>query len=157
MAELNTKPGSSTPGQRMRLHQRKRRLGWTDDQLHDAIGTSSTTALSSAQASDCIRRLGGGELPHPPGRKPAPFAGRRKRTDATRMIAAGHIEQITRLLLLYSDGNEPAGLAWLAKDFGATDPRGLLTAKRAGQVIRVLKRMVERRRERDGVGVVENG
>ncbi len=134
----------------MRLHQRKRRLGWTDDQLHDAIGASSTKDLSSAQASDCIRRLGGGELQHPPGRKPAPFAGKRKRTDATRMIAAGHIEQITRLLCVYFD-DEPAGLAWLAKDFGATDPRGLFTAKRAGQVIRVLKSMIERRRGRDGV------
>ncbi len=66
------------------------------------------------------------------------------------MIAAGHIEQITRLLLMYFD-NAPAGLAWLAKDFGAVNPRGLLTAQRAGQVIRVLKGMIDRRRERDGV------
>ncbi len=143
MAALNTKPGSSTPGQRMRLHQRKRRLGWTDDQLHDAIGASSTTLLSSVEASACIRRLGGGELPYPPGQKPAPFAGKRKRTDATRMIAPGHIEQITRLLRVYFD-DEAAGLAWLAKDFDAKHPRDLLTAKRAGQVILVLKGMIER-------------
>lgn len=135
----------------MRLHQRKRCLGWTDEQLHDAIGASSTTLLSSAQASACIRRLGGGELPYPPGRKPTPFAGRRKRTDATQMIADGHIEQITRLLRLYFDDEPTAGLAWLGKDFDAQRPRELLTAKRAGRVIRVLKRMIERRRERDGV------
>lgn len=148
MATLNTKPGSSTPGQRVRLHQRKRPLGWTDDQLHDAIGAGSTTLLSSAQASTCIERLGGGEIPYPPGRKPAPFAGTCKRTDATRMIAPGHIERITRLLHVCFD-DAAAGLAWLVKDFEAKHPRDLLTAKRAGQVVRVLQRMIERRREHD--------
>ncbi len=150
MAELNAKPGSSTPGQRQRLHQLKRKLGWSDDQLHEAIGAASTTLLSSAEASACIRRLGGGELPYPPGQKPAPFAGRPKRTDATRMIAPDHEEQIVRLLRVYFD-DEAAGLAWLKKDFDADTPRDLLTAARASQVIYVLKQMIARRRSSDDV------
>jgi len=128
----------------MRLHQLKRRLAWTDDQLHDAIGASSTTKLSSAQASACITRLGGGTLLYPPGQKPAPFAGKRRWTDAVRAIAPDHEEQITRLLREYFD-DDAAGLAWLEKDFDAQSPRDLLTAARAGQVIRVLKDMIARR------------
>ncbi len=143
VASLRTQPGSSTPGQRQRLHQIKRRLGWSDDQLHDAIGVNSTTQLSASQASECIRRLGGGELPHRPGEKPAPYKGKRKKTDATRMIAPDHEEQIERLLREHF-GDVATGLAWLEKDFDAKRPRDLLTAKRAGEVIYVLKTMIER-------------
>ena len=146
MAKLRTQPGSSTPKQRCRLHQLKRRHGWSDDQLHDAIGAESTTLLSAGQASSCIRRLGGGKLPNPPGQKPSPFKGKRKQTDATRMIMPDHTEQIERLLGEYF-GDQTAGLAWLNKDFDAPTPRDLLTAKRAGQVIHVLKEMIQRRSE----------
>ena len=145
MAELNAKARSSTPKQRQRLHQLKRRLRWTDDELHEAIGVKSTTLLSAAQASEYIRRLGGGDLPYPPGQKPSPYAGKRKTTDAVRMISPDHVEHIERLLGECFD-DQAAGLAWLEKDFKVKHPRDLLTAKRAGQVIRVLKDMIKRRR-----------
>ena len=144
MATLRTQPESSTARQRQVLHQLKRRHGWTDDELHHAIGADSTTRLSASQASECIRRLGGGKLANPPGQKPAPYAGRRKTTDATRMITPDHEEQIERTLCEHF-GDLPTGLAWLARDFDAKQPRDLLTAKRAGQVIRVLKDMLSRR------------
>ncbi len=143
VAKLATHPGSSTPKQRCRLHQLKRRHGWTADQLHHAIGSPSTTSLSAAEASECIKRLGGGKLPHPPGKKPAPFAKKPRRTDATRMIAPDHVEQIDRMLREHF-GDMEAGHAWLKKDFDAETPRDLLTARRAGQVIHVLKEMIER-------------
>ena len=145
MVSLRTAPGSSTPKQRQVLHQLKRQRGWTDDELHDAIGCGSTTLLSATEASACIRRFGGGALPNPPGCKPAPFARKRQKTDATRMIMPDHVEQIERLLREYF-GNIDAGRAWLKKDFDAEHSRALLTAKRAGQVIRVLKDMIARRR-----------
>lgn len=146
MAHLATESGSSTPRQRQVLHQLKRRHGWTDDELHAAIGAESTTRLSASEASACIRRLGGGKLPYPPGQKPAPYAGQRKTTDATRMIAPDHEEQIARLMGEYFN-DEAAGLAWLKKDFDADRPRDLLTAQRAGEVIHVLKDMIERRHQ----------
>ncbi len=129
----------------------KRRQGWSDDELHDAIGAASTTSLSSEEASECIRRLGGGPLPHAPGHKPAPYAGRPNRTAATRMIAPDHEEQIERLLREHF-GDLDAGLVWLEKNFDAKRPRDLLTASRAGQVIHVLKDMIARRSEGDGKG-----
>ncbi len=144
VATLRTQSGSSTARQRQVLHQLKRRLGWSDAELHSAIGVESTTLLSAGQASVCIGRLGGGSLKHAPGTKPAPFARRRHKTDATRMIAPDHEEQITRLLREHF-GNMAVGVAWLQKNFDAEQPRDLLTAKRAGQVIRVLKDMTERR------------
>ncbi len=143
IANIRTERGSSTPKQRQLLHQLKRRWGWTDDQLHDAIGAVSTKVLSAADASRCIRRLGGGELPNPPGRKPAPYQGRRQKTDATRMIAPGHEEQIERLLREHF-GDLESGLAWLEKNFDVQCTRDLLTAKRAGEVIYVLKEMIAR-------------
>ena len=69
------------------------------------------------------------------------------------MIAPDHAEQITRLLGEYFD-TEAAGLAWLEKNFDVEHPRDLLTAKRAGQVIRVLKDMVARRPQGDAVECV---
>lgn len=144
MASLRTQPGSSTPKQRQVLHQLKRRLGLSNDQLHDAIGANSTTMLSSVQASECIQRLGGGDLPNPPGKKPPPYEGKRKTTNATRMIAPDHIEQIERMMGVYFE-NDSAGIVWLNKNFDVDHPRGLLTAQRAGQVIFVLKGMIDRR------------
>jgi len=149
MAALNTQPGTSTPKQRQRLHQLKRRLRWSDDDLHAAIGVDSTTKLSAAQASELIRQLGGGKLPHPPGQKPAPFEGKRKRTTAIRAIQPDHEEQIMRLLGERFE-DEAAGLAWLRKNFKADRPRDLLTARRAAQVIHVLKTMLDRDGGTDG-------
>ncbi len=83
------------------------------------------------------------ELANPPGQKPRPY--RRKQTaGATRMITPHHEEQITRLLgERFTD--LAAGLAWLRKNFDASTPRDLLTAKRSGQVLHVLKDMGARR------------
>ncbi|MCH7591460.1 MAG: HNH endonuclease [Planctomycetes bacterium] len=64
------------------------------------------------------------------------------------MIAPDHEEQIERLLREHF-GDLATGLAWLEKDFDAQSPRDLLTAKRAGEVIYVLKAMMERPTERD--------
>ncbi len=150
MAVLCPHPGSSTAKQRQVLHQVKRRRGWSDAELHDAIGAESTTELSAAQASACIRRLGKMELANPPGEKPAPFAGNRKRTTATRMIAPDHEEHIERWLIEYF-GNLASGLAWLEKDFSAKSPHDLLTARRAGTVLYVLKNMIARRERGDDV------
>ena len=89
------------------------------------------------------------ELANPPGEKPRPYA-HKKTTDATRMIAPDHEEQITRLLgECFAD--PAAGLAWLERDFGAKTPRDLLTAKRAGQAIYVLKTMIARRDHAEGI------
>lgn len=154
VATLGSRPGSSTPKQRQRLHQLKRRRGWTDEELHEAIGVESTKLLSARQASDYIRRLGGGSLPNPPGEKPAPYAGRRKTSYATRMIAPDHEEQIERLLGVYFP-DKAAGLAWLEKNFDVKCPHDLLTAKRAGEVIHVLKTMNRRRRPEPVSGPVD--
>ena len=148
MAQLKTAPGSSTRKQRMILHQLKRRHGWSDDDLHEALGTDSTTHLSAAQASACIERISGMPLPNPPGQKPSPYA-RKKATGATRMIAQDHEEQIDRLLVEHF-GDPDAGSAWLEKNFDAKRPRDLLTAIRAGQVIHVLKDMIARREDASG-------
>ena len=64
------------------------------------------------------------------------------------MIAPDHVEQIERLLREHF-GDLPTGLARLEKDFDAKHPHDLLTAQRAGQVIRVLKDMIARRKEND--------
>ena len=151
MAYLATKPGSSTAKQRQVLHQLKRRHGWSDTDLHEVIGASSTTMLSAAEASECIQRIGGARLPNPPGEKPRP-SGRKRTSGVTRMITPDHEEQIERLLVEYF-GDRGKGWAWLEKNFDAVCPRDLLTAVRAGQVIHVLKDMIGRGDAAQDVGV----
>lgn len=142
-AALRTRPGTSTPDQRRKIVVLGKRKGLDLAAIRDLAG-GRLHDLSSADASALIVRLGGGALPNPPGKKPAPYAGNRKTNDAVRMIAPGHVDQIERLLVEYF-GSLDAGRAWLRKDFRANEPRELLTAQRAGQVIGVLKRMIERR------------
>lgn len=72
------------------------------------------------------------------------------------MIAPDHEEQIERLLGEYF-GDQASGLAWLNKDFDAPTPHDLLTAQRAGQVIHVLKEMIQRRRTGDGSAAAAYG
>ena len=153
---LNSEPGSSTAKQRQILHQIKRRHGWSDDDLHDAIGAASTTVLSAAQASACIGRLGGMKLANPPGQKPSPYPYHSRASGAVRMVHADHIEQIERLLAEYF-GDEAAGRAWLEKDFKVKHPKDLLTAKVAGNVIRVLKGMINRRKAGGGASEAPDG
>jgi len=149
MPQLNDKLGSSTAKQRQLLHKIKRRLGFSDEQLHDAIGAASTKDLSAAAASAAIDRLGGFALPNEPGTKKSPYAGK-KPSAATRMITDDHVDEILRLGLAYFPDHY-ALMAWLAKNFKipfATDARAYIrqlgTAKRAGEVIRVLKEMNRR-------------
>lgn len=159
MATLTGNPGTSTAKQRCLLHQIKRRKGWSDEQLHDAIGGASTTALSAQQASEAIKRLSGMKLLNPPSQKPRPCDGRRS-TGAIRMITDDQVDQIVWLGLDYFP-HVRALLTWLSKDFKIpftevaspaecrTYVRRLGTAKRAGEVIMVLKRMLERRRRKE--------
>jgi hypothetical protein len=155
MATLNTNPGSSTAMQRQALHRIKRKRGWSDDQLHAAIGTGSTCDLSSQEASECITRLSGVKLPNPPGKKPSVYPDK-KTPGVARMITEDQIEQISRLGLTYF-GIPREFRAWLAKDFKVPHDgnvlhmiRQLATAERAGQVIRVLRMMHARRNGRAG-------
>ena len=144
MAELNTRPGSSTPKQRSTLVIVGKRRGLELAKLRETVG-GSLRGLSAADASKWIEHFSGQQLPNPPGEKPSPYGNRPQRTAATRMIHPDHVEHIERLLV-ECFGDQAAGLAWLKKDFKARHPRDLLTAKRAGQVIRVLKGMIDRRR-----------
>ena len=72
------------------------------------------------------------------------------------MIQADHIEQIERLLAEYF-GDKAAGRAWLEKDFDVKHPRDLLTAKAAGNLIRVLKDMIDRRKAGGGAPEAPDG
>jgi len=144
MVVLRDTPGSSTAKQRQMLHRLKRRHGMTDDDLHEAIGAASTTLLSARQASEAIERLSGRGLPNPPGCKPGSYASRRKPPGVTRLITADHVEQIMRMGL-DCFGDRDIFLAWLSKDFKVGDPHQLGTAKRAAELIRVLKLMLSRR------------
>ena len=155
MASLNTNPGSSTKAQRCMLHKIKRRHGWSDDQLHAAIGTGSTKDLSAKDASDHIERLSGVTLPNPPGRKPSVYPAK-KVPGVARMITQDHVDQIVHLGMTHFASPEHFK-QWLVKDFKLARAdrlsvmiRQLATAQRAGQVIRVLKQMHARRARRPG-------
>lgn len=171
MPSLNSQPGSITARQMQRLHGLARKRGMDHEALRVAIGCPSLSDLCAAEASVLITHLGGGDLPNPPGRKPRPPRSRRRPGGNTvRMITQDQIEQIHRLGLAYfalrkrdselsSDRKEAdscqssasAFAAWLTKDFKlerraslSDQIRGLGTAARAGEVIRVLKEMCDR-------------
>ena len=150
MAKLSTNPGSITQRQITAIWSTARGRGLSSEQVHEAAG-GSLAALSRKQASDLIDRLGGGGLPNPPGEPPPP-ARHRAKSGVTRMIAAEQIEQIERLLVEVfppsaksaKSADGPGG-AWFRKMFKVDSIRELATAKRAGEVIRVLKEMQARR------------
>ena len=150
MAKLSADPCSITQRQIAAIWSTARRHGLSSEQVHEAAGGSLCT-LSRAQASDLIDRLGGGGLPNPPGESPPPPK-RFGKSGVTRMITPEQIEQIERLLIAvfydYRDDvivAKSRGLTWLKKDFKVSRVRDLATAKRAGEVIRVLKEMQARR------------
>lgn len=143
MATLKTKPGSSTAKQRKAIAIEGKRRGMTIDRLREMAGCR-LHELSSKDASALITRLTDRGLPNPPGKKPKAYP-RKKKTDATRMITQDQCDQIKRLALDYFGENAPA-LAWLKLNFNADIVRDLATAKRAGEVIAVLKGMHERRK-----------
>jgi hypothetical protein len=61
------------------------------------------------------------------------------------MIDESHIDQISRLLQKYFEGNLGAAVAWFKKTWKCDNPRELGTTKRAGRVIAALKRMLARK------------
>jgi hypothetical protein len=155
MPQLRQQPGTSTPRQRSKLVVAAKRRGISLDELRAAVG-GSVRALSSQQASDLIKQYTGRDLPNPPGQKPRPCDRKRRTTGTTRMIDNDQVDQIERLLGEYFPDLD-AGLLWLSGNFktpriAAVDRddvqyaiRRLATAKRAGEVIRALKLMLERR------------
>ena len=148
MARLRTTPGSSTKDQRCKLHQLKRRLRMTDEQLHDAIGAASTTALSASAASECITRLGGGKLANKPGEKPSAYKGRAK-PGVVRMISRDQAQHIERLTVEYFSNDRERAFAWFTRTFKVYTIRELGTAKRAAEVIATLKGMHTRRQQKE--------
>ena len=155
---LSDAPGSSTKLQHQRLVMAGRDRGLDLNEIRSMCG-GSLRALSARAASDWITRFTGRDLPNPPGQ--APRAYRHPAPGTTRMIAEKHIGQIL-LLLCKVFPTLDAGLYWLAGNFkipvvnlkstGRTlhsvtvaSPtetiRQLGTARRAGEVIRVLKAM----------------
>jgi len=141
MAQLNVKPGSSSARQHQRLVMLGRDRGIDLAELRSMVG-GSLRKLSAAEASDWITQLSGAGLPHPPGEKPVPPR-RRKEAGVVRMITPDQVEQIGRLL---NDcfPTPRARMTWLHKNFKVQHVHLLGTAKRAGEVIRVLKLMLER-------------
>lgn len=97
--------------------------------------------LSRADANHILTRLTGSPLPAAPGERPK----RRKgQAGVTRMIDAQQIDQLHRLL---GDcfSTPHARQLWLTRNFKVAVIKDLATAKRAGQVIRVLKLMKSRK------------
>ena len=155
MAQLNPKPGSSTKRQHQTLVIAGRRRGLELAETRKIVG-GSITRLSAAEASEWIEHFTGHGLPNPPGQKPGPYKGKRPAPGTVRMITEDQADQIVRLGIAYF-GEAHLLIAWLVKNFKidavmARGQRGhravvrqLGTAKRAGEVIRVLKEMVARK------------
>ncbi len=159
---LNTKPGSSHPRQRSTLMVEGKRRGFDIDEIRKIVG-GSVRALSAAQCSDWIKHFSGRDLPNPPGQKPRP-CDNRKSTGATRMITTDQVDQIGRLGGEHFYNDRRKFLAWLSRNFKIpftqrdlpVSPsecrdrvRALGTAKRGGEVIRVLKTMLARRQKKE--------
>ncbi len=141
MPTLNQKPGSITKEQIRKLNVAARRCGLDLEALRESCGTDSIRTLSAADASMHIRRLSREDLPNPPGK--APNKRRRATPGILTMIDAPLIEQIERLGMQFF-GDDDKFRSWLEKNFKCRDARQLASARRAGEVINVLKRMLDR-------------
>ncbi len=144
MAALKKKQGSSSPKQRQTLVIAGKRRGMALSEIRSMVG-GSISELSSAEASAWITKFSGRDLQHEPGTKRSAYAG--KKAEGLRMITQDHVEQITRMGVTYFE-NESAFENWLDKNFKVRDPWKLGTAARAGEVIKVLKAMHDRRDSR---------
>ncbi len=140
MASLKTNPGSSTALQRKTIMIAARRRGLSVDQVRDMAG-SRLHDLSSAGASDMIKRLSGKDPANPPGKKPSAYKGKPK---GLRMRTDDQVQQIARLGSQCFD-DEAAFERWLFNNFGFPTPSQIETSKRAGEIIRVLKNMLKRK------------
>jgi len=160
IAVLRETSNSSTKKQHQVLVMAASTKGLDLHEVRKMVG-GSLCALSAKQCSDWIKHFSGRDLPNPPGGKPSPYKRRRRspsprgrgqgegRATAVsavpRMIQQDHIDQIGRLMLRYFEGNIAAASAWFLKNWQVAEPRDLLDAARAGEVIRALKIMVARR------------
>lgn len=152
MATLNTTPRSSSKKQHQKLVLAGLDRGFDLAAIRKAVG-GSICKLSTAECSDWIKHYSGDDLPNPPGEKPSVYRRKRCSDGAVRMITDDLVEQIDRLGWAYfSDVGKFEN--WLTKNFAmpfAAGPgrirviRSLGTAKRATEVIVVLKRMLARR------------
>lgn len=163
-AKLNTKPGSSSKLARSRLVVEGKRCGYDLDEIRAMVG-GSVKALSAAACSEQITKFSGRGLPNPPGQKPRPCDRKGKSSGATRMITADQVDQIRRLSSEYFDDESRLEIAdWLSDNFKipahpnhrllcnsefGDHIRQLGTAKRGGEVIRVLKTMLARRQKKE--------
>lgn len=142
---INSKPGSITRYQLQKLILTGKERGLvrgTDlSGLREACGTVSLRGLSRLEASQCIARISGQSLPHAPGK--APRTRRRSLPGILPMIDAALIQQIERLGLQHF-GDEDHFRNWLEKNFKVRDVRQLASARSAGEVIHVLKQMLDR-------------
>lgn len=146
MASLRSAPGTSTPKQRQRIGIDARRLGFDLAEVRDWFHVESLKDLSSAQASECIQRLGGGDLPRLPGTGSRPSA--RAARGSTRIITREQIAEIKRLLNDYfNDGLDVVRKksAWLRKVYGVEQVRDIGTSQAANRCIWALRRMINDR------------
>lgn len=146
MPSLRTAPGTSTAKQRQRIGIDARRLGFDLAEVRAWFSVDSLTELSSAQASECIKRMDGGDLPRPPGTGSRPPA--RAARGSTRIITREQISEIKRLLDDYfNDGLDMARKqsAWLRKIYGVEQVRDIGTSQAANRCIWALQRMIKDR------------
>ncbi len=171
IASLRDTPRSSSKKQHQTLVLAALKHGLDLHELRAMVG-GSLCALSAKGCSDWIKRFSGRDLPNPPGGKPWPYKPRHRPSSRIhaggispgvnagaldrpipRVIQQDHIDQIGRLMLRYFEGNVAAASAWFLKNWKVKEPRDLLTSARAGEVIRALKEMVERRERPTTCGV----
>lgn len=136
---LDTRQATSTPQQRKRIVLLGNSQSLTVDDLRDMTPLGSLRELSKQEASDLIERLGGGRMQTA---RQSPYP-RRQSTDATRMITREHVTIITEMMERKFGDSEHA-LAWLKRNFKVDTVRDLGTAERAGEVVAVLKEMLDR-------------
>ncbi len=143
---INDKPGSITRAQLQKLvlagKERGLVRGADLSGLREACGVISLKGLSRAAAHQCIKRISGEDLANEPGK--APRTRRRTAPGVLPMISAQLIQQIERLGLQHF-GDEDHFRNWLEKTFKVRDVRQLASARSAGEVIHVLKEMLDRK------------
>ncbi len=142
---INDKPGSITRAQLQKLvlagKDRGLVRGADLSGLREACGVVSLKGLSRAAAHQCIKRISGEDLANEPGK--APRTRKRSVPGILPMIDAALIQQIERLGVMHF-GDDDHFRSWLEKNFKVRDARQLASARRAGEVINVLKQMLDR-------------
>jgi hypothetical protein len=143
---MNDRPGSITPRQKQSLIMAAKAQGLDVDALRDMTPQRSLRKLSSAEASAMLARFGR-DMPAPPGKAPAPYAGR-PAPGVHRMITPEHVQHIERLMRDVWPGDPESAERWLYRRFGVSHVRGLETPTNAGLAIGALKQMLAAARRR---------